>query len=97
MDDSMQRMRLVQKTGGAQICRLDEVMPEMFVEPRPPGCAHLVAELQDAAQSRPRPAAHQPEVAPMRTGHQFKNDTGLAVALDAKYGAFVDPFHGAYL
>src|SRR6516225_4332698 len=97
MGDPMQRMRLVQKTGGAQICRLDEVMPEMFVEPRPPGRAHRVAGLQDTAQSRSRSAAHQPEMAPMRTGHQFKNDASLTVALDAEYDAFVDPFHGAYL
>src|SRR4029077_9400590 len=97
MGDPMQRMRLVQKTRRAQIGRLDEVKPEMLVEPRPPGCAHGVSGLQDAAQSRPRSATYQSEVTPMRSRHQFENDAGLPVALDAEYDAFVDPFHGAYL
>src|SRR5262249_59845365 len=86
---------LAKKAGGGQIGRLDEVRPEMLVEPRPPGRPHRVAGLQDAAQPRSGPAAHQSEVAPMRTGHQFENDAGLAVALDAEHYAFVDPFHGA--
>ena len=97
MGDPMQRMRLIQKTGSAQIGRLDEVKPEMLVEPRPPGCAHRISSLQDPAQSRSRTAAHQPEMAPMGSGHQFKDDAGFAVALDAEYDAFVDPFHDAYL
>jgi hypothetical protein len=33
----------------------------------------------------------------MGAGHQFKDDARFAVALDAEYDAFVDPFHGAYL
>src|SRR5215469_11555768 len=97
MGHPMQRICLVQKTRGAQIGRFDEVKTEMLVEPRAPGRAHRVAGLQDAAQTRPRSAAHQPKMAPMRPRHQFENDTAFAVALDAEYDAFVHPFHAGYL
>jgi hypothetical protein len=58
MADAMQRMRLRQKGGCAETCTLDEVKPEMLVKPRPPGRAHRVARLQNAAQPRAGPAAH---------------------------------------
>jgi hypothetical protein len=35
-------------------------------------------------------------MAPMSMRHQFENDAGLAVALDAEHDAFVDPFHGVF-
>jgi hypothetical protein len=30
----------------------------------------------------------------MSVCHQFENDGGLAVALDAEHNGFIDPFHG---
>ena len=94
VSDPVERVRLVHKAGGAQIGGFHKIMPEMLIKPRPPGGAHGIARLQDAAQPRARAAAHQPKMAAMRPRHQFEDDAGLAVALDAKDDSFVDPFHG---
>src|SRR6266702_4866609 len=81
------------EAGHAQRRSLHEVKPEMLIKPRPPGRAHRIAGLQNAAQARAGSAAHQPKVAAMRMRHQFENDAALAVALGAEHDAFVDPFH----
>ena len=86
-----------EKSRRAQIDPFDRVIAEMIVEPRPPGGAQRVARLQDTAQAGACAAAHQPEMAPVLLRHQFENDAGLAVALDAEHDAFIDPLHRGYV
>src|ERR1700722_1202451 len=70
----------------------------MLVEPSPPGRLQRIARLQHAAQPRAvAAAAHQAEMAAALQRHQFKNDTRLAMALDAEHDGFVGPLHGSYL
>src|SRR5271170_1884870 len=69
-------------------------MPEMLIEPRPPGRPNGVAGLQHPAQPRAGTAAHQAEMPAVLVRHQFKNDARFAMAFDAEHNAFVDPLHG---
>src|SRR5271155_2751581 len=83
-----------EETCRAQIEALDCVKPEMLVEPRPPGRAQRIARLQHAAHAPAGAAAHQAEVPAVPARHQFENDAGFAVALDAEHNAFIGPLHG---
>ena len=87
----------LEKSGGAQVRPLDRVVAEMVVEPRPPGGAQRISRLQHPAQPRAGAAANEPEMAAALMRHQFENDAGLAVALDAEHDAFVGPLHGRYV
>ena len=49
---------------------LDRVIAEMLVEPRAPGGAHAVSRLQNGP--RAGAAAHEPEMAAVRGGHQLE-------------------------
>ncbi len=93
MGDAVDRMAGGEQARGGQRDPLDLVVPEMLVEPRPPGRADPVAGLQHRPHARAGAAAHQAEMAAMTGGHQFDDGRGLPVALDAEHDAFVDPFH----
>ena len=75
--------------------RLDRVVAEMLVEPRPPDHAHRVAGLQHRPQPRAAAAAHQAEMAAVLARHHLEDGVGLAVAPRAEHDAFVGPFHDA--
>ncbi len=97
MRHAVDRMGRREISRRAEIKRLDGVMAEMLVEPRPPGRAQRIARLQHAAQPRAGAAAHQAEMPAVLARHQFENDARLAMALDAEHDAFIGPLHGLYL
>src|SRR5262249_34317808 len=95
MGYTMEGMRRHHEACCAQRRPLDQIEPEMFIQPRPPGYAHRIAGLENAAQPRARSAAHEPQMPAMRMRHQFENDATLAVALHPEHDTVVDPFHGS--
>jgi len=97
MSDAMDGVRRRQKSGGAQMDALDRVIAEMVVKPRPPGRAQRISRLQHAAQPFANAAPNQAEMAAAFLCHQFENDAGLAIALDAEHDAFIGPLHGVYV
>ena len=66
----------------------------MFVEPGAPDEADRIAELECCAQPSRPPAAHEAEMATVRTGQRFDDRRSLTVAADADDEPFVAPFHG---
>src|SRR5262245_28451979 len=95
MGDTVEGMRRHHEACCAQRRPLDQIEPEMFIQPRPPGRAHRIAGLKNAAQPRARSAAHEPQMPAMRMRHQFENDATLAVALHPEHDPVVNPFHGS--
>src|SRR5260370_20412014 len=65
----------------------------MFVEPRPPRCAHRVAGLQHRAQPRAPPSPHEAEMPAMLARHRLDDGIRLAVAPSAEHDRLVGPFH----
>src|SRR6267143_1025357 len=76
-----------------QIEPLDDIIAEMFVEPRPPPGAHQVPGLQHGLEARARAAAHETQMTPMFPRHQLDNGTRLAMASGAEHDADIGPLH----
>src|SRR5664280_3114237 len=93
MADAIDRVRRREEVRRAQARALHRIIAEMLVEPRPPGRAHGIADLQYRFHARAETAAHQPEMAAMRARHQLEDAAGLPVALDAEHDAFIGPLH----
>ena len=86
-----------QKARGSQMRTIDRIIAEVIVEPRPPGRAQRIPWLQNTPHSGACATAHQPQMAPAFLRHQFNNDTGLAVALNAEHNGFIGPLHVDYV
>src|SRR4051794_39738280 len=97
MRDGVERMRERQKGRCAQSHGFDRKVAEMLVEPRAPHGANRVARLQNRAQARARPAAHQTEMPPMPARQQFEDGVRLSVSAYAQHHCFVGPFHATGL
>src|SRR6185437_5279095 len=97
MSDAMHGMGGGEEARSPQMETLNRVIAEVIVEPRPPGGAQRVSRLQNPAQAGTRAAAHEPEMAAALLRHQFENDAGFAVALDAEHSAFVGPLYRGYV
>src|ERR1700674_4480912 len=95
MGDAVYRIGVREEHAGPQPQPLDHIMPEMLVEPRPPGCPHGVAGLQHRAHARPAAAPHQAEMAAMAVGHHLEDGIRLPVTPRAEHDALVGPFHAA--
>ena len=97
MGDAIDHMRRRKLRGAMQAQRLDRVIAEMLVEPRPPDHPQGVAGLQHRAQPRAAAAANQAEMAAVIARHHLDDGVGLAVAPRAQHDAVIGPFHGASL
>src|SRR5215471_6207954 len=95
MGHRIDRVTNSEQITGAQPQALDREMPEVAVEPRPPGDARGIARLQDCAHARTAAAAHQAEMAAMEPRQHLEDDVGLAVPPRAQNNRLVAPLHGS--
>ena len=93
MADAIDGMRAAKIIRRAQAQALDRVIAQMLVEPRPPGRAHAIADLQHRLHARAEAAAHHAEMAAMLARHQLEDAARLPVPFHAEHDAFIGPLH----
>ena len=69
----------------------------MLVKPRPPDKGEGIARLQRRVEPRRSSAAHQTEVATVRSRHRLDDRGMFAMPANADDEPFVAPFHPTHL